>query len=115
MSPIGAQATDDGGARWSFNSLALGASRDFPVVADPDAGLLAPDKRPPRTARGRSQDGAFVGEGFGPGRVRGGAQFAMDFVLVAVGQEAIEQAMERTGLASISAARTRPTTAPGSR
>ncbi len=41
----------------------------------------------------RTQDGAFIGEGFGPGGVRGRAQFAMDFVLVAVGQEGIEQAV----------------------
>ena len=90
---IGAQAADDGGAGWSINGLALGTDGDFAVVADPDAGLLAPDIGPPGTRRNGSQDGAFIGEGFGPGGVRGGAQFAMDFVLVGMGQELVEQAV----------------------
>jgi hypothetical protein len=68
---IGAQAADDRGAGWSLNGLALGADGDFAVVADPDAGLLAPDKGPPGTRRDRTQDGAFIGEGFGTGGVRG--------------------------------------------
>jgi hypothetical protein len=90
---IGAQASADGGAGWSLNRLALGADRHFAVVADPDAGLLAPDKRPPGTRRDRTQDGAFIGEGLGPCGVRGGAQFAMDFVLVGVGQELVQPAV----------------------
>jgi hypothetical protein len=38
---IGSQATDDFGAGWGVNGLALGADGDFTVVADADAGLLA--------------------------------------------------------------------------
>ena len=90
---IRAQAADAGGAWRSINGLALGAGADFAVVADTDTGPLAPDKRPPRTRRDRTQDGAFFGEGLCSGGVRGGAEFAMDFVLVDVGQELVEQAV----------------------
>jgi len=45
---IWAEAADDGGAGWGVNGLALGTNRDFAVVADADAGLLAPDVGPPR-------------------------------------------------------------------
>lgn len=91
--PIGAQATDDGGAGWGVNGLALGGDGHLAVIADPDAGLLAPDKWPPRTSWRGSQDRAFVREGLGARGVRGGAQFAMDFVLVGVAQELVEQAV----------------------
>ena len=90
---IRAQAADDGGARWCINSLALRANGDFAIVADADTGLLAPDKGPPRTRRDGTQDGAFFGESFGSGGVWGGAEFAMDFMLVDVGQELIQQAV----------------------
>jgi hypothetical protein len=90
---IWAQAADDDGAWWSLNLLALGADGHLPVVADPDAGLLAPDKRPPGTRREGTQNGAFLGEGLGAGSVWGGAQFAMDFVLVGVAQELVKQAV----------------------
>ena len=47
--------------------------------------------RPPGTGGNGAQDGAFLGQGLVAGGVRGGAQFAMDFVLVGVGQELVEQ------------------------
>jgi hypothetical protein len=90
---IWAQAADDGGAGWRIQGLALGADGDLAIVADTDAGLLAPDKRPPRAGRDGTQDGAFSGEGLRAGGVRGGAEFAMDFVLVDVGQELVEEAV----------------------
>ena len=90
---VRAQAADDGGAWRSLQGLALGGDGDFAVVADADAGLLAPDKRPPRTGRDRTQDGAFFGAGSCSGGVRGGAEFAMDFVLVDMGQELVEEAV----------------------
>ena len=90
---IGAQAADDGGTRWSINGLALGADGDFTVIADPDTGLLAPDKGPPRARRYRTQDGAFLGDGLCSGGVRSGAEFAMDFMLVDVGEEMVKQAV----------------------
>ena len=91
--PIGPQATDHGGAGWCLNGLSQGADGHLAVIADPDPSLLAPDKRPPRTSRRRSQDRAFVGDGLGASGVRSGAQFAMDFVLVGVDQELVEQAV----------------------
>ena len=83
---IRTQAADDGRARRGINGMALRAGGDFAVVADADAGMLAPDKRPPRTKRDRTQDGAFFGEGLCSGSVRGGAGFAVDFMLVDVEQ-----------------------------
>ena len=52
---IWAQAADDGGSGWGVNRLALGADRDGAVIVDADAGLLAPDKGPPRTGGGGAQ------------------------------------------------------------
>jgi hypothetical protein len=73
---IRAQAAADGGARWGINGLALGADRDFAVVAVADASLPAPDKGPPRTRRDWTQAGAFFGERFVSGGGRGGAEGA---------------------------------------
>ena len=88
---VWAETTDDGGPKRSFNGLAVGACGDFAVVADADAGLQAPDKGPPRTSRGGTEDGTFFGEGLGFGGMRCGAEFAVDFVLIDVGEELIEQ------------------------
>lgn len=71
--------------------MALEADGDFAVVADAHAGLLAPDVGPPRTGRRRTQDGAFFGQSLRACGVRGGAQFAVDFMLVGVGQKLVEQ------------------------
>ena len=62
--------------------MPVGTDRDFAIVPDADSILLTPDKRPPGTSGGRPQDGTFVGERLLPGSVGGGAQFAMDFVLI---------------------------------
>ena len=88
---IRSQAADDDRAGRGINRMALRAGGDFAVVADTNAGLLAPDKRPPRTKRNRTQDGAFFCEGLCSGSVRGGAEFAVDFMLVGVEQELVEQ------------------------
>ena len=90
---IWAQAANDGGTGRGINGLALGADRDFAVVADADAGLLAPDKGPPGTGGGGTEDGAFFGERLRFGGVGSGAEFAVDFVLVGVRQELVEQAV----------------------
>ena len=71
--------------------MALGAGGDFAVVADADAGLLAPDVRPPRTVWNGTKAGAFFGEGLLLGLERCLAEFAVDFVLVGVGEELVEQ------------------------
>ena len=88
---IGAEAADDGGAGRSVNGMALGADGDFAVVADADAGLLAPDVGPPRAVGGGTEDGAFFGEGLLVGGVGCLAEFAVDFVLVGVGHELVEE------------------------
>ena len=48
---VGPEATDDRGTRRGIYGMALGTDRYFAVVSDADAGLLAPDKWPPRTGR----------------------------------------------------------------
>jgi len=68
------------------NGLAQGADRHFTVVADPDAGLLAPDVRPPRALGSGTQDGAFFPQGLFASGFRRGAQFAVDFMLVGMGK-----------------------------
>ena len=88
---IRAQATDDGAAGWGNEAEALGADGDFAVVADPDPGLLAPDKRPPRASRSGTQNGAFLGQGLLESGEWGGAQFAVDFVLVGVREELVQE------------------------
>lgn len=90
---VRAQAADDGGAGWDVHGVALGRDRNFAVVTDADAGLLAPDKGPPRTGWHGTQDGAFVRPGLLPRGVWGGAQFAVEFMLVDVRQELVEQAV----------------------
>ena len=73
--------------------MTLRTGGDFAVVADADAGLLAPDKRPPGARRGGTEDGAFFGEGLRFGGVGSGVEFAVDFVLVDVGEKLVEQAV----------------------
>lgn len=71
--------------------MALGAHRDFTVVADADAGLLAPEVGPPRALGRGTDDGAFVGEGLLVGGLGCQTEFTMDFVLVGVVDEGIEE------------------------
>ena len=71
--------------------MASVADGDFAIVADPDAGLLAPDVGPPRTLGDGADDGALLGEGLLLGRVGCLAQFAMDFMLVGVRDKLVEQ------------------------
>jgi hypothetical protein len=88
---IGPQAADNRGTGRGLNGLALGTDGDFTVVADADAGLLAPDVRPPRAVGGWTEDGTFFGEGLLLGLERGLPDFAVDFMLVGVGDELIEE------------------------
>jgi hypothetical protein len=88
---IWAKAANDDGTRWGGDDVPLVAAGDFAVVADADAGLLAPDVGPPRTFRGGTDDRAFVGEGLLVGGVGCLAEFAMKLVLVGVGDELVEQ------------------------
>lgn len=93
---IGSQAADDFGAGWGVNGMALVTDGDFTVVADPDAGLLAPDVGPPRALGGGTDDGAFGGEALLVGGLGCPAEFTMDFVLVGVGGEWGEELVGRS-------------------
>jgi hypothetical protein len=75
--------------------MALGGDGDFAVVADADAGLLAPDVRPLGALGSGANDGALVGEGLLVGGVRRQTEFAVDFVLVGVGGERVEKRVGR--------------------
>ena len=63
------------------------ADGDFAVVTDADAGLLAPDVWPPGAVGSGTDDGAFFCEGLWVGGVGCLTEFAVDFVLIGVGQE----------------------------
>lgn len=87
----GTEAADDGGARRGGNGLALGTDGNFAVVTDPDAGSLAPNVRPPGTVGIGPENRTFFGEGLLVGGAGRHAEFAMDFVLVGVGHELVEE------------------------
>src|SRR5512137_225770 len=74
----------------------MGADGDFAVVADSDSGLLAPDVRPPRAGWGGAQDGAILGQGMVTGGQWGGAQFAVDFMLVSMSEQLLGQGIGTT-------------------
>jgi hypothetical protein len=88
---VWAEAADDGGTRRGFEGAAFAADGDFAVVADADSGLLAPDVGPPRASWDGAQDRPVFGEGLRAGGVGRLAEFAMDFVLVDMGQELVEE------------------------
>lgn len=87
---IGMEAKDDFGAGWFFDPQALGADGDAPVHTDFDQGAQAPDVNPPGTARNGAQCGTFFFFGVVPGAERSLAQFAMDFMGVAVGAQGVD-------------------------
>ena len=86
-----AKAADDGGTWRCGQAVALVAHGDLAVVADADAGLLAPDVGPPRAFRGGTDHGALLGEGLLMGGVGCLTEFAVEFVLVGVRDELVEQ------------------------
>lgn len=88
---VGSLAADDGAARRSVQAPALGADGDLAVVADAPAGLLAPDIGPPRAGGHGPEHAAAFAQGQLARGVRGGAQFAVDFMFVGMGQELVEQ------------------------
>lgn len=88
---VWAQAADDGGAERGVHGLPLGSDGDFAVVADTHGGLLAPDKKPPWASGQRAQDGALLLQRLLSCGVRGDPQLPVDFALVGVGQELVEQ------------------------
>lgn len=71
--------------------MALVARGDFAVVADADTVFLTPDVGPPGAGRGGTDDGAFFSEGLLVGGVGSLAEFAVDFMLIGVRDELVEQ------------------------
>lgn len=71
--------------------MALGADRDFAVVADTQAGLLTPDVGPPGTSGRGADGGAIFGEGLLVGLERGLAEFAVDFMLIGMRDELVQE------------------------
>jgi len=90
---VGSEATDDFAAWRGIKGLAQGADGDFAVIVNADASLLAPDIGPPRAGWGGTQDGTVFGQGLSACGAWSGVQFAMDFVLVGMEQELVEQAV----------------------
>lgn len=86
---VGVETEHHFGARWFFDPQPLCADRHATVGADLDGRAHAPHVRPPRAARGRAQRRALFQAGLVPGALRRLAQFAMDFVRVAVGAQRI--------------------------
>ena len=80
----GMEAENDLGAWRTIDAQALGSDRHATVGADFECGADTPNIRPPRAARGGAQDGPFLLLGEFPSLLWGHAQFAMDFVGVAV-------------------------------
>jgi hypothetical protein len=71
------------------------------VVADADFGLETPNKGPPGARWGGADDGTFLSEGLLVGLVRGLAQFAVDFMLVGVRDQLVEQEVGAVELADV--------------
>ena len=90
---VWAQATNDPSTGRRIHREALGVDRHFAVIADADAEALPPDKGPPGAVGDGPQDRAVFGAGLVTGGGRSGADFAVDFMLVDVGQELVEQAV----------------------
>ena len=88
---VGSQAAQDGRAGWGGNGMTLVVNGDFAIIADADMDALAPNIGPPGTGGGGAQNRAFFRQGQVTSRLRGGAQFAVDFVLVGVGKQLVEQ------------------------
>lgn len=92
---VGPEAANHLGAGRDINGLSLSADRHFAVVTDSDHGLLTPDVGPPRAFGRGAQDGTFFRQGLFPGGVGSRAQFAVDFMLVGMGQHFVDQGIGR--------------------
>ena len=93
MVAAGMEAKDDFGGGRFFDAQALGADGDATVAPHLEDGAHAPHVLPPRAAGRGAQDGAFFFFGLGPGRLRGLAQFAMDFPGVAMRPQGVDLRM----------------------
>lgn len=86
----GMEAENDLGSGGTFDAEALGTDGNPAVGADFYDGADTPNIRPPRAAWGWPQDGAFFLLGEIPGPLRGQAQFAMDFMDVAMEPQSVD-------------------------
>ena len=69
----------------------MSADRDFAVVADTQAGLLTSDVGPPGTSGGGTDGGAIFSDSLLVGLERCLAEFAMDFMLIGMRDELVEE------------------------
>lgn len=86
----GMKAEYDLGAWGFFDAEALCIDGHPTIGADLQGGSNTPHIVPPRAARGWAQDGAFLLFGLIPGMERCLAQFAMDFLPVAMGPQGVD-------------------------
>ena len=98
---VWAQAADHGGPGRGVQGVALGADGDFAVIADADAGVLAPDKGPPRAGGHWAQHRAFFGEGLVAGGLGRGPNFAVDFMGVGMREQLLQEVVGATEFADV--------------
>ena len=84
------EAKHDFGCRRFFDPQALRADGHATIAADVDGCSDAPHIIPPRAAGCWPQDGAFFFTGLIPRPLRGLAEFAMNFMFVAMSSEVID-------------------------
>ena len=89
------EATDDFCAGRFADAQAHCAEGDAAIGIDAGVGALAPDVRPPRAGGSGAQGRAFLAQGEFPSGLRGGADFAMFFLGVAVDAQGVEQGIGR--------------------
>ena len=87
------EAQDDGGAGRFFDAQAFGANGEAPVDANLEGGAHTPYIGPPRATWDRAQHGAIFLFGGVPSTLGGLAQFAMDFVGVAMVAECVDMSV----------------------
>lgn len=78
------EAVDDACAGGDAGSQAFVADGNAAVGTDFQSGACAPDVRPPWATRDWTQGGAIFTTGFVGGGIRSAAQFAMDFLGIAM-------------------------------
>jgi len=81
---VGVEAVNDAGAGADTDAQALGVDGHAAIRADLERGALAPDVRPPRAAWSGAQGVALFAPGGAGGGIGGAAEFAVDFVGIAV-------------------------------
>ena len=86
----GMEAKDHLGFGWFFNAQSLRADGHATVAADLDDRAHAPHIIPPRAAGCGAERGTLFLLGLVPSPLRGLAQFAMDFVGVAMGSQGVD-------------------------